>query len=247
VVDHHAVGLEALVKTVESEVLTRLQPRPEEGDSKEVSDLTDKLKELKVKVDGAYEALIIAPPNIRERLTTRASELQEELNQAEARLNLLRSIRSGQEFTGFADWWEEIKPQLVLIDTGGEHEIPIPEGSVFGNPTPTVASLVLPADRDRLRGLLDRLGFCCRIRWEATGLTGKHQPKWLPSEFEVEGEIGKHFSVPYEGSYPYYLRNLNTSADNVAAATEAVVARQKVYHDKAHPSHIVLPVIPARK
>ena len=46
--------------------------------------------------------------------------------------------------------------------------------------------------------------------------------------------------------YPYYLRNLNTGADNVALETEVVVARQKVFHDKEHPSHIVLPLIPAR-
>jgi putative CocE/NonD family hydrolase len=46
--------------------------------------------------------------------------------------------------------------------------------------------------------------------------------------------------------YPYYLRNLNTGADNVALETKTVVARQKVHHDAKHPSHVVLPVIPAR-
>lgn len=46
--------------------------------------------------------------------------------------------------------------------------------------------------------------------------------------------------------YPYYLRNLNTGADNVALETKAVVAHQKVYHDTKRPSHLVLPVIPAR-
>ena len=43
--------------------------------------------------------------------------------------------------------------------------------------------------------------------------------------------------------YPYYLRNLNTGADNVALETAAVVAHQKVYQDSDHPSHVVLPVI----
>jgi putative CocE/NonD family hydrolase len=43
--------------------------------------------------------------------------------------------------------------------------------------------------------------------------------------------------------YPYYLRNLNTGADNVALETAAVVARQKVYHDSEYQSHVVLPVI----
>ncbi len=47
--------------------------------------------------------------------------------------------------------------------------------------------------------------------------------------------------------YPYYLRNLNTGADNIALETRSVVARQKVYHDAKHPSHVVLPVIPPRR
>jgi uncharacterized protein len=47
--------------------------------------------------------------------------------------------------------------------------------------------------------------------------------------------------------YPYYLRNLNTGEDNIALATEPVVARQTIYHDAANPSHVVLPVISAQK
>jgi putative CocE/NonD family hydrolase len=48
--------------------------------------------------------------------------------------------------------------------------------------------------------------------------------------------------------YPYYLRNLNTGADNVGLATaaEAVVATQTVYHGPQYLSQIVLPVIPPR-
>jgi putative CocE/NonD family hydrolase len=46
--------------------------------------------------------------------------------------------------------------------------------------------------------------------------------------------------------YPYYLRNLNTGADNIALETaEPVVAQQTIYHDAERPSHVVLPVIPA--
>jgi putative CocE/NonD family hydrolase len=46
--------------------------------------------------------------------------------------------------------------------------------------------------------------------------------------------------------YPYYLRNLNTGADNIALETTSVVARQTIEHNAAHPSHVVLPVIPSR-
>jgi predicted acyl esterase len=48
-------------------------------------------------------------------------------------------------------------------------------------------------------------------------------------------------------NYPYYLRNLNTGADNVGLETAAVVARQKVFHDAERPSYVVLPVIPTRE
>lgn len=47
--------------------------------------------------------------------------------------------------------------------------------------------------------------------------------------------------------YPYYLRNLNTGADNIALETRTVAARQKVYHNTMRPSHVLLPVIPATK
>lgn len=47
--------------------------------------------------------------------------------------------------------------------------------------------------------------------------------------------------------YPYYLRNPNTSEENIGLATKFQVANQKIFHDAARPSHIVLPVIPASK
>ena len=46
--------------------------------------------------------------------------------------------------------------------------------------------------------------------------------------------------------YSLYLRNLNTGADNVGLETSHVVAQQTIHHDAARPSHVVLPVMPAR-
>lgn len=58
---------------------------------------------------------------------------------------------------------------------------------------------------------------------------------------------GHRIRIEVSSSYfPYYLRNPNGGGDNVALQTELVVARQTVYHDAARPSHVVLPVIPAR-
>ena len=58
---------------------------------------------------------------------------------------------------------------------------------------------------------------------------------------------GHRIRVEISSSYfPYYLRNLNTGADNIGFETKAVVAEQKIFHTTEYPSHVVLPVIPAR-
>jgi putative CocE/NonD family hydrolase len=43
--------------------------------------------------------------------------------------------------------------------------------------------------------------------------------------------------------FPRYDRNTNTGADNPFADGATVVARQAVFHDRAQPSHLVLPVV----
>ena len=56
---------------------------------------------------------------------------------------------------------------------------------------------------------------------------------------------GHRIRIEISSSYfPYYLRNLNTGADNVGLETSHVVAQQTIYHDATRPSHVVLPVIP---
>ena len=58
---------------------------------------------------------------------------------------------------------------------------------------------------------------------------------------------GHRIRVEISSSYfPYYLRNLNTGADNTGLETQSVVARQTIHHDRNAPSHVVLPVIPRR-
>jgi len=58
---------------------------------------------------------------------------------------------------------------------------------------------------------------------------------------------GHRIRVEISSSYfPYYLRNLNTGADNVGLETQSVVAQQTIHHGGQAPSHIVLPVIPRR-
>jgi putative CocE/NonD family hydrolase len=45
-------------------------------------------------------------------------------------------------------------------------------------------------------------------------------------------------------NFPRFDRNLNTGGD-FATETEMRIARQTIYHDREHPSHLILPVIPA--
>jgi putative CocE/NonD family hydrolase len=47
-------------------------------------------------------------------------------------------------------------------------------------------------------------------------------------------------------SFPMFSRNLNTGGHN-ETETEHVPAEQTIYHDAAHPSHVLLPVIPRAK
>lgn len=57
---------------------------------------------------------------------------------------------------------------------------------------------------------------------------------------------GHRIRVEISSSYfPYYLRNPNTGAVNIGLETTTVVAKQRVFHDADHPSHIVLPIVPA--
>jgi len=44
-------------------------------------------------------------------------------------------------------------------------------------------------------------------------------------------------------NFPLWDRNLNTG-ENPNTSTAMQVARQAIWHDATHPSHLVLPVIP---
>ena len=58
---------------------------------------------------------------------------------------------------------------------------------------------------------------------------------------------GHRIRVELSSSYfPYYLRNLNTGADNNGLETRMMIADQRVYHSAGYPSHVTLPVIPLR-
>lgn len=43
--------------------------------------------------------------------------------------------------------------------------------------------------------------------------------------------------------FPHYAPNLNTGGNN-STETTTVVAENRIYHDRKHPSHIILPVVP---
>ncbi|NOX56651.1 MAG: CocE/NonD family hydrolase, partial [Planctomycetes bacterium] len=45
-------------------------------------------------------------------------------------------------------------------------------------------------------------------------------------------------------NFPRYARNLNTGKP-LGTSAEMKVAHQTIFHDPEHPSHLILPVIPA--
>ena len=49
--------------------------------------------------------------------------------------------------------------------------------------------------------------------------------------------------VVSSAAFPKYDRNLNTGGDN-ERDTAYVTANQRVLHDRGHPSHVTLPLIP---
>ena len=49
--------------------------------------------------------------------------------------------------------------------------------------------------------------------------------------------------VVASAAFPKYDRNLNTGGDN-ERDTRYIVVRQRILHDKAHPSFVRLPIIP---
>jgi len=77
-----------------------------------------------------------------------------------------------------------------------------------------------------------------------------------PYEYQIDfwrptGNVfakGHRIRIEISSSYfPYYLRNPNTGEDNIGLATRFQTAKQKIFHDTARPSHVVLPLIPVGK
>lgn len=65
---------------------------------------------------------------------------------------------------------------------------------------------------------------------------------WFTSnEFQPGHRIGLAIS---SSNFPRFNRNLNTGRDN-EQDTDYLVANQVIFHDSQHPSHLVLPVVPA--
>lgn len=61
---------------------------------------------------------------------------------------------------------------------------------------------------------------------------------------------GHRIRIDIQSSYyPYYMRNLNSGADNngLVEAADAVVATQTIHHGSRFASYILLPIIPKRK
>jgi len=160
------------------------------------------------------------------------------------------------------------RPDVLVYTTPPLEE----EVEVVGPITAKLYASTSAGDTDWMVRLVDvhpdgYAGFLCeglmRARHRDPSEDGKFNPdrlstiepgKVYPYTIEFWRATGNAFAkghrirIEISSSYfPYYLRNLNTGADNVGLETESVVAQQTVHHDRDAASHVVLPVIPRRK
>jgi len=63
------------------------------------------------------------------------------------------------------------------------------------------------------------------------------------AQFAKGHQISLHVT---SSNFPRFDRNLNTGEEN-ASETEIIVAQNKVHHSAEHPSHVLLPILPADK
>jgi predicted acyl esterase len=85
--------------------------------------------------------------------------------------------------------------------------------------------------RARFRDGFDRLSL----------LTPGHIDLWFTSRVIPAGHRLR--VVVASAAFPKYDRNLNTGGDN-ERDTRYLVVRQRILHDRAHPSFVRLPIIP---
>lgn len=96
--------------------------------------------------------------------------------------------------------------------------------------------------------------------WDATAIRARYRNGFEEEKMLVRGEIEKykinlghigHAFLPghqirleiSSSAYPFFAPNPNTG-NPIATDTTWRVAKQTVYHDKKHPSHLVLPIMP---
>jgi putative CocE/NonD family hydrolase len=86
-----------------------------------------------------------------------------------------------------------------------------------------------------------RKGFDREVMLEPGTVEPYHLDLWFTSRvFEVGHRIRVTVS---SAQFPKYDRNLNTGGNNERDST-FVVAHQRLLHDQAHPSSVVLPIVP---
>jgi hypothetical protein len=88
-----------------------------------------------------------------------------------------------------------------------------------------------------------------RSHWAKRVTTGQNGERigkaeiWLPPT-SVLFNAGHRIRVEISSAYSPVFRGLNAEPGTEMTATRWNVARQTIYHDRSHPSHVILPVIP---
>lgn len=185
-----------LMEAVDSEVFQRMQATPPEGNGQSAEEtlLANQFETLTAKVKGATESALLAPPTAREAAWAMVADWQRELESIRQRLELVRAVRSDPEFSEFQTWWESIREQLVRLDLTEHYQAQgfVPGGPVnrsaggVGNPS----AMFTLVERDRLRALLARLGFACKVWWNTLpGRKGRAENLYQVRDVQIEAAV----------------------------------------------------------
>lgn len=189
-----------LVESIDAEVLDALQASPAQDDGRSADEalLAEQVRVLTERVTGATESALLAPPGAREAAWGMVARMQDDLERARQQLALVQAVRNAPELGGFRAWWEEMKETILIWVSypNGSCAAPTVEVILSGqelstaDDQPLCPVILYPADKDRLRALLTRLGFTVKVWWELNPNRRKQRdPKYLVHDVQIGAEV----------------------------------------------------------
>ncbi len=178
-------ALRWLVKAVDEAVVAGIQAKPpaEDGASEQESILAAQERALAARADNAEDSALEAPAGNRESAWAKVTRLKEELEAVRRQLELVRAVRNAPEFERFAEWWAGIKGDIVSVEVRTLPPLAGSDKESFG--------ACIPVEKDRLRSLLGRLKFACKVWFAEKAEKGaRYHGFYEVKDVQIEGELG---------------------------------------------------------